>query len=175
MLFVAAVPVALMPLPYPTPLHAIEAALLVNALAFQARGRLAAALVLATVAVFIKPGLAYFHGLALVLLVGVGLLMQSFVRLRAVDPGFDSERLLSFRLALPPSRYAEEAKTLVFYEALLARLAALPGAGPVATVVSLCKGNGGGPGAPAEAAWRSFSGAGAEPAPSHHSAVSSCW
>src|SRR5262249_15250991 len=68
-LFVAAVPVALMPLPSPPPLHATEAALLVNALASQARGRLAAALALVTAAVFIKPGLAYFYGLALVLLI----------------------------------------------------------------------------------------------------------
>lgn len=65
----AAVPMAVMPLPYPTPLHAIEAALLINALAFQVRGRYGAALVLATLAVFVKPGLAYFHGLLLVSLV----------------------------------------------------------------------------------------------------------
>src|SRR5262249_57351610 len=63
-LFVAAVPVALMPLPYPTPLHAIEAALLVNALAFQARGRLAAAPALVTAAGVINPGAAYFFVLA---------------------------------------------------------------------------------------------------------------
>lgn len=83
-LLVAAVPVAVMPLQYPTPLHAIEAALLVNALALQVRGRYAAALALVTVAVFIKPGLAYFHGLAIVLLI-----------LRGVGPTSWKERLRS--------------------------------------------------------------------------------
>lgn len=68
-LLVCTVPVAVMPLMYPTPLHAIEAGLLVNALAFQARGRLAPALTLATLAVLVKPGLGYFYGLALVLLI----------------------------------------------------------------------------------------------------------
>lgn len=86
-LLVAAVPVAVMPLQYPTPLHAIEAALLVNALASQARGRYAAALALVTVAVFIKPGLAYFHGLALVLLVLGGFGPRSWkARLRTLVP-----------------------------------------------------------------------------------------
>lgn len=70
--FVCALPFAVMPLAYPTPLHAIEAALLVHALASQAAGRLAAALVFATLAVYIKPALGYFHGLALVLLVLTG-------------------------------------------------------------------------------------------------------
>jgi hypothetical protein len=84
-LFVAAAPVAVMPLQYPTPLHAIEAALLVNALAFQARGRLSTALALVTVAVFIKPGLAYFHGLALVLLI-LGTSATWRGRLRAMLP-----------------------------------------------------------------------------------------
>lgn len=68
-LLLAAVPVAIMPLPYPTPTHALEAALLVNALAFQARGRYASALAFTTAAVFIKPGLGYIHGLILVLLI----------------------------------------------------------------------------------------------------------
>jgi hypothetical protein len=86
-LLVAAVPVAVMPLQYPTPLHAIEAALLVNALAFQARGRYAVALALVTVAVFIKPGLAYFHGLAVVLLVLGGYGPTAWRdRLRAIVP-----------------------------------------------------------------------------------------
>ncbi len=71
-LFVCAVPVAVMPLAYPTPLHAIEAALLVHALASQARGRLATALVFATLAVFVKPALGYFQGLALLLLLITG-------------------------------------------------------------------------------------------------------
>ncbi|HXD89329.1 MAG TPA: hypothetical protein VN641_22745 [Urbifossiella sp.] len=69
LLLLAAVPVAIMPLPYPTAIHAIEAALLVNALASQASGRYAAALAFATAAVFVKPGLGYVHGLILVVLI----------------------------------------------------------------------------------------------------------
>ena len=64
-----AVPTAVMPLPYPTPVHAVEAALLVNALASQAGGRFAAALVMVTLAVLVKPGLGAVYGLVLVALV----------------------------------------------------------------------------------------------------------
>ena len=71
-LLVACVPVAVMPLQYPTPIHAIEVALLMNALAFQARGKLSAALTLATVAAFVKPGLAYVYGLSLIVLILTG-------------------------------------------------------------------------------------------------------
>src|SRR5439155_26645472 len=72
LVLLAAVPFAVMPLPYPTPMHAVEPALLVNALAFQAAGNPAAALVLATVAVFVKPGLGLVYGLVLGLLVLAG-------------------------------------------------------------------------------------------------------
>jgi hypothetical protein len=72
LVLLAAVPFAVMPFPYPSPMHAIEPALLVNALAYQARGKPAAALVLATLAVFCKPGLGLVYGLVLGLLVLAG-------------------------------------------------------------------------------------------------------
>src|SRR5207248_2161158 len=61
-------PIAVMPLGYPSPVHALEAALLVHALALHARGRYAAALVPAVVAVFVKPALGYPYAAGLALL-----------------------------------------------------------------------------------------------------------
>ncbi len=62
---------------------------------------------------------------ALVLLVGAGLLFNSFVRLRNVDPGFESDNLLTMPLYLGPT-YSEE-RRLRFVEDLIERIAALPG------------------------------------------------
>jgi putative ABC transport system permease protein len=65
--------------------------------------------------------------LALVLLVGAGLLLKSFWRLSHVDPGFDPRHVLTFQVSLPQARYAEPEKQLRFYREALDRLAALPG------------------------------------------------
>jgi putative ABC transport system permease protein len=64
--------------------------------------------------------------LALVLLVGAGLMIRSLQRLQAVDPGFDSERLLMMRLNLPPQKYARP-QIGVFDQHLRERLRTLPG------------------------------------------------
>jgi len=63
----AALPVAVQPC-YPNLAHALEAALIANALAEQAAGRLPRALALATAAIFSKPAMGYFYGLLIVLL-----------------------------------------------------------------------------------------------------------
>ena len=65
--------------------------------------------------------------LALVLATGAGLLVQSFLRLRQVDPGFVPERLLTARVELSPVRYATAGATRAFYRDLLEWLGALPG------------------------------------------------
>jgi len=52
---------------FPSPVQAFEAALLVHALAYQARGRLGTALAFVTIAVLVKPSLGYFFGLVLVI------------------------------------------------------------------------------------------------------------
>jgi len=65
--------------------------------------------------------------LALVLLVGSGLMVRSFQRLRAVDPGFRPDGVLTFRVAPPPSKYADGEATARFYDQLIQRLEALPG------------------------------------------------
>jgi putative ABC transport system permease protein len=75
--------------------------------------------------------------LALLLLVGSGLMVRSFQQLRAVDPGFTASGLLTFRLSPPPSRYPGPESTLQFYTQLLDRLRALPGVQAAGGVTSL--------------------------------------
>ena len=66
-------------------------------------------------------------GLSLALLVGAGLLVASLWRLGEVDPGFRAERLLTFGLDLPESRYPDDANRRTFFAALEERLTGLPG------------------------------------------------
>jgi putative ABC transport system permease protein len=66
--------------------------------------------------------------LALVLLVGAGLMIRSFARLMAVDPGFDPDGVVTMRLTLPASKYRELDRWTAFHEDLLRRVAAIPGA-----------------------------------------------
>ena len=86
--------------------------------------------------------------LALVLLVGAGLLMKSLVRMLAVDPGFDTRNLLTLRVALPPERYSDAAKSAAFYDEALRRVGALPGVRGVAEVSNLPLSGDGGTGTP---------------------------
>ena len=65
--------------------------------------------------------------LAVMLLIGAGLLIQSFWRLRSVDPGFRTEDVLAFSLSIPTTAYPEAADVTGFYRDLAPRLAALPG------------------------------------------------
>jgi putative ABC transport system permease protein len=65
--------------------------------------------------------------LALVLIVGAGLLIQTFLRLRALDIGVNPENVLTLRTALPRSKYAELSKRTAFYQQVLERVRALPG------------------------------------------------
>ncbi len=64
---------------------------------------------------------------ALVLLVGAGLLIRSFIALNSEDPGFATRGVLALRLHLPPAAYGEPARITAFYEQLVERLDALPG------------------------------------------------
>ncbi len=66
--------------------------------------------------------------LALMLLIGAGLLIKGFWRLRSVDPGFRPDNLLTMRIELPESRYKEIPQQTQFRQAVLDRLNALPGA-----------------------------------------------
>jgi putative ABC transport system permease protein len=64
--------------------------------------------------------------LSVMLLLGAGLLMRSFLNIQRVDRGFDSANVLTMRLTLPRERYPGEAAN-AFFEQLSDRLAALPG------------------------------------------------
>ena len=71
--------------------------------------------------------------LSLVLLVGAALLIKSFVRLQAVDPGFRPEGVVSMNLSLPDARYGPSEKRVVFLQQISDRLQALPGVESTAT------------------------------------------
>src|SRR5262245_20635846 len=65
--------------------------------------------------------------LALVLLVGAGLLGKSFVRLTRVDPGFRPDHLFAATIGLPPARYPQAAGRVQFAERLLELVKTTPG------------------------------------------------
>ena len=75
--------------------------------------------------------------LALLLLVGAGLMLRSFSELSRFDLGFDEERLLTVRVDLPPSRYPDRAAITAFLGRLEPRLRALPGVQSVGTTNTL--------------------------------------
>jgi putative ABC transport system permease protein len=75
--------------------------------------------------------------LALVLLIGAGLLVRSFQRLLAVDPGFRPQNVLTAFLALPQAEYAEPGRQLGFREQLLQQVRALPGVRSAALATTL--------------------------------------
>jgi len=79
------------------------------------RGRLRSLLVVAEMAV------------ALILMTGAGLLIESFSRLMQINPGFSSASLMTFPLNLPPNHYATPESQSLFYRELIERLKSVPG------------------------------------------------
>ncbi|MDQ3803685.1 MAG: ABC transporter permease [Acidobacteriota bacterium] len=75
--------------------------------------------------------------LSLLLLIGAGLLVKSFVRLRRVDPGFDPRHVLTMNAFLPGARYPEEWQHAAFFEKVLERVRALPGVESASVVSNL--------------------------------------
>ncbi len=75
--------------------------------------------------------------LAVVLLVGAGLLMRSYHRLSGVDPGFSADHVLTFHLSLPEEKYATSASVNEFFTAYVQRLAGSPGVEIAAAVFGL--------------------------------------
>ncbi len=75
--------------------------------------------------------------LALMLLVGAGLLIRSFIRLQRVDPGFNPRNVLTAVVTLPQAVYPERNQIAPFYSQLLDRVRTLPGVQSAAAVSSL--------------------------------------
>ena len=65
--------------------------------------------------------------LALMLLVGGGLMVRSFARLRAVDPGFIPDHLLTMTIPLSGSAHSTAPKRVAFFNELLSRIESVPG------------------------------------------------
>ena len=88
-------------------------------------GRLRSSLVIAEVA------------LALVLLIGAGLMTRSFLALQASDPGYKSDNVMTMRISLPESKYGSSQEVAQFYDQLLERAASLPGVVAAGTISHL--------------------------------------
>jgi putative ABC transport system permease protein len=78
-------------------------------------------------------------GLSVLLVIGAGLLLRSFQKLQAVDPGFRTERVVKLDLRLPGARYPQSfsnfprwTEVSTFYSGLLERAGAVPGVASVA-------------------------------------------
>lgn len=65
--------------------------------------------------------------MALVLLIGAGLLIQTFYHLRQIDLGFRAERMLTLRTPLPRLRYSDHAQRTAFFQQALERVRLIPG------------------------------------------------
>jgi len=75
--------------------------------------------------------------LSLVLLVGAGLLIRSFMRLQQFELGFNPEHLITMRVQLPGSKYKERKQVADFFQQLFERIEAVPGvqsAGAISTI-----------------------------------------
>jgi putative ABC transport system permease protein len=75
--------------------------------------------------------------LSLMLLVGAGLLLRSFMQMLKTNPGFDSENLMTMILVLPSAKYKEEPQRVTFYSDLVKRVEALPGVSSAAMISHL--------------------------------------
>jgi putative ABC transport system permease protein len=81
--------------------------------------------------------------LALMLLIGAGLLMRSLTGLRAVDPGFDASNVLTATINIPSAKYATPEQRNQFFDRALQHVRALPGVESAAWVDTLpLQGNG---------------------------------
>ena len=75
--------------------------------------------------------------LALVLLIGAGLMVKGFRNLLTVEMGFDRTHVLTFHVALPEAKYQTKDQVLSYYDRVLRELRALPGVESVACVTTL--------------------------------------
>jgi putative ABC transport system permease protein len=72
--------------------------------------------------------------LAVVLLVGAGLMLRSFAGMQRIDTGFDAKNVLTMRVSLPGQRYSEPGSSTRFFQAMTTRVRTLPGVERAGTV-----------------------------------------
>ncbi len=75
--------------------------------------------------------------LALMLLIGAGLLIHSFEKISSVDPNFDPHGVLTLNIPLPPTSYPDQSTQYRYYENALARANSVPGVVEAAAVFRL--------------------------------------
>jgi putative ABC transport system permease protein len=75
--------------------------------------------------------------LSLMLLVGAGLLMRTFLVLLKTDPGFNAGNVLTMNLALPSAKYKDEPQRVAFYQELVKKVEAVPGVESAAAINNL--------------------------------------
>jgi putative ABC transport system permease protein len=75
--------------------------------------------------------------LSFILLAGAGLLIKSFLHLREINPGFNSDSVLAMRLSLPPGKYKQGEPRAQIYKQLVDRVKATPGVKSAGAVLSL--------------------------------------
>jgi putative ABC transport system permease protein len=75
--------------------------------------------------------------LAVILVVGAGLLTKSFSKLLSAEPGFDAENVLTLQVDLPSGSYRDLQKVADYYGSVTARMEALPGVASVAATAAL--------------------------------------
>jgi len=75
--------------------------------------------------------------LSLLLLIGAGLLLRSFVWLLRVDPGFDAANVLTMNISLPTVKYAKAEQQISFFDEAVRRVSALPGVQSAAVSAAL--------------------------------------
>ena len=75
--------------------------------------------------------------MALVLLIGAGLMLKSFIHLQSINPGFNTENLLTAQVALPEQKYKEWEQRSSFFQRAMERIRSLPGVQAVGASTSL--------------------------------------
>jgi putative ABC transport system permease protein len=75
--------------------------------------------------------------MSFVLLVGAGLLIKSFIRLREVNSGINPDNVLTFRLSAPPGRFTEDKQRELFFRQVIDQIKPIPGVQSVGMVLSL--------------------------------------
>lgn len=84
---------------------------------------------------WLRKGLVVVEiALCMLLLVGAGLLVQTFVKMRAIDPGFDTHNLLIARMSLQGERYGTTVDVSQFFDRALDRIRRIPGVESAAVV-----------------------------------------